>query len=419
MCLLAARQLFLEKGRQCTDCLYLLQANRGRKMGRVPDPRSTSAPVDTTAEPSLIPDLITRIPWPRWELFIIVLAAGVLLVSCLLCGVYCCCRRCQRRRKQPKDKEAVGLGSAPSSTTTHLVQPDVDCLEPCSGGPQQWGRLLLSLEYDSGSQEIRVGLRQAENLKAEGTADPYACVSISTEAGRRHETKVHRGTLCPMFEETCHFSVPPAELPGATLKVQLLDFKRFSEHEPLGELQLSLGTVDPQHVLENWYQLGPPGTTEPEQMGELCFSLRYVPTSGRLTVVVLEARGLNPGISEPFVKVQLMLNQRKWKKKKTSSKKNTTMPYFNEAFTFLVPFSQLQSVDLVLAVWAHGLQLRAEPVGKVLLGSRASGQPLQHWADMLAHARRPIAQWHHLQSPREVDRALALKPRLPLPRPRS
>lgn len=31
-------------------------------------------------------------------------------------------------------------------------------------------------------------------------------------------------------------------------------------------------------------------------MGELCFSLRYVPSSGRLTVVVLEARGLNPGL---------------------------------------------------------------------------------------------------------------------------
>lgn len=31
-------------------------------------------------------------------------------------------------------------------------------------------------------------------------------------------------------------------------------------------------------------------------MGELCFSLRYVPGSGRLTVVVLEARGLNPGL---------------------------------------------------------------------------------------------------------------------------
>lgn len=41
-----------------------------------------------------------------------------------------------------------------------------------------------------------------------------------------------------------------------------MDFKRFSEHEPLGELQLPLGTVDLQHVLESWYQLGPPGSTE-------------------------------------------------------------------------------------------------------------------------------------------------------------
>ncbi|KAL1788483.1 synaptotagmin-8 isoform X2 [Sigmodon hispidus] len=387
-------------------------------MGYVLDPRSTSTPVDITAEPSLIPGLITRMPWPRWVLVIIILAAGVLLVSCLLCVIYCCCRRRQRRRKQPRNKEAVGLGSPCSSINTHLVQPDVGCLEPCSGGPRQWGRLLLSLEYDFGSQEIRVGLRQAENLKAEGTADPYARISVSNEAGRRYETKVYRGTLCPVFAETCCFLVPPAELPRTTLKVQLLDFKRFSEHEPLGELQLSLGTVDPQHVLESWYQLGPPGTTEPEQIGELCFSLRYVPSSGRLTVVVLEARGLNPGLVEPYVKVQLMLKQRKWKKKKTSCKKGTITPYFNEAFTFLVPFSQIQSVDLVLAVWDHGLQLRAEPVGKVLLGPRASGQPLQHWADMLAHARRPIAQWHHLQSPRKVDHALALKPRLPLPRPR-
>lgn len=46
--------------------------------------------------------------------------------------------------------------------------------------------------------------------------------------------------------------------------------------------------------------------------------------------------------AEAYVKVQLILNQRKWKKNKTSSKKGTTNPYFNEAFVFLVPVSQLQ-----------------------------------------------------------------------------
>lgn len=124
-------------------------------MGHALNPFSTSAPLDATAGPSLIPDLITRIPWPRWTLFIAILAAGVLLVSCLLCVICCYCHR-HRHRKQPKDKETVGLGSARNSTTTHLVQPDVDCLEPCSGGDQQWGRLLLSLEYDFGSQEVRL-----------------------------------------------------------------------------------------------------------------------------------------------------------------------------------------------------------------------------------------------------------------------
>lgn len=37
-----------------------------------------------------------------------------------------------------------------------------------------------------------------------------------------------------------------------------------------------------------------------------------------------------------------MLSQRKWKKRRTSARKGTASPYFNEAFSFLVPFSQIQ-----------------------------------------------------------------------------
>ncbi|XP_032346115.1 synaptotagmin-8 isoform X2 [Camelus ferus] len=396
------------------------------EMGHPPDPYSVPAPVGTSAGPGLIPDLITRIPWSRWALVAATVLAGVLLVSCLLCAS-CCCRRRGRHRKKPRDKKAVGLGRACGTTTTHLVQPDVDNVESGPGGPQQWGRLQLSLEYDFGSQEIKVGLRQAADLRPGGpraTADPYARVSLSPLSGRSHETKVHRSTLCLVFDETCCFHVPPDELPQTALRVQVLDGRSLSQHQPLAELSLPLGAVDLQHVLELWLQLGPPGAAEPEQVGELCCSLRYVPGSGRLTVVVLEARGLSPGLAEPYVKVQLLLKQRKWKKRKTSARKGTAAPYFNEAFTFPVPFSQIQpaspqSVDLVLAVWARGPQFRPEPVGKVVLGARASGQPLQHWADMLAHARRPVVQWHRLQPAREVDRALALQPRWRLPLPGS
>ncbi|XP_010329431.2 synaptotagmin-8 [Saimiri boliviensis] len=422
-------------------------------MGHSPDSPSVPAPAGTTALSGLIPDLIARTPWPNWAGTAGAFASGVPLLSGLLSAVCCCCR-CHR--KKPRDKEAVGLGSAWGTTTTCLVQPDVESLQPSPAAAPPWGCLQLSLEYDSGRQEIRVGLRQAADLRPGGTVDPYARLSISTQAGHRHETKVHRGTLCPVFDETCCFhvsqgwaagrlggtgrlggwaagaaglgqrawllplpQVPQAELPGATLQVPLFHFRRFSGHEPLGELRLPLGTMDLQHVLKQWYPLGPPGATEPEQVAELCCSLQYVPGSGRLTMVVLEAQGLRPGLVEPYVKVQLMLNQRKWKKRKTAGRKGTAAPYFNEAFTFLGPFSQVQNVDLVLAIWDRGPQLGAEPVGKVHLGARASGQPLQHWADMLAQARQPVVQWHPLRPVREVDRALAPQPRLPLPLPRS
>ncbi|XP_069915831.1 synaptotagmin-8 isoform X2 [Oryctolagus cuniculus] len=232
----------------------------GGRMGQPTEtPGAPATAGTTTALPGLIPDLVSRIHWPRWALVVLALAAGALVLSCIVCAV-CCCRRRQRRRKKPGDKEAVGLGSARSTTTTHPVQPEVDDLE---SGLQPWGRLQLSLEYDPAAQELKVGLRQAAALKAAGTVDCYARASVSTQPGHRHETRVHHDTPCPVFDETCCFHVPRAELPRASVRVQLFNFRRFSEHEPLGELLLPLGSEDLQHVLERWHQLGPPGSAEP------------------------------------------------------------------------------------------------------------------------------------------------------------
>uniref|UniRef100_A0ACB8G2Y8 Synaptotagmin-A n=1 Tax=Sphaerodactylus townsendi TaxID=933632 RepID=A0ACB8G2Y8_9SAUR len=310
----------------------------------------------------------------------------------------------------------VGING--SSTTTNLVQPDTEDIE-CGLEDEKRGQLQYSLEYDFRSQELKVGLKQAAELKAMdsgGTSDPYVIVYLTSDMKKKYETKVYRKTLNPVFNDSFIFQGEVAE---STLVMQVYDFNRFSKHDIIGEMRLPLGDVDLQHVIEQWHELTAASKIEQERLGEICFSLRYVPSTSKLTVVILEAKKLKRmdahGLSDPYVKVQVTLNKKKWKKKKTSIKKNTLSPYFNEAFVFEVPFSVIQNIDLVISVWDHDKVTKDDQIGKVFLGCRATGNQLRHWSDMLANPRRPVAQWHSLQPVEDVDKTMGLKSRFKLP----
>lgn len=70
--------------------------------------------------------------------------------------------------------------------------------------------MRVQLEYDFNSNSLAVTVHQAEDLPAldmGGTSDPYVKVYLLPDKKKKFETKVHRKTLSPIFNETFTFKV--------------------------------------------------------------------------------------------------------------------------------------------------------------------------------------------------------------------
>lgn len=146
--------------------------------------------------------------------------------------------------------------------------------------------------------------------------------------------------------------VPYEELGGKTLVMSVYDYDRFSKHDVIGEVKIAMNTIDLGRPIEEWRDLESADQEEvitnqamknkmillsdsgfakiwaskctedpdrvepvfkrktkyfckvfvmlhvsslcaqPEKLGDICISLRYVPTAGKLTVCILEAKNL-------------------------------------------------------------------------------------------------------------------------------
>jgi len=284
------------------------------------------------------------------------------------------------------------------------------------------GSLRHSLRYDFESSSLCVAILEARNLPAMdlcGTSDPYVKVYLSQTSSNGPsqrptsltcKTKIHKRTLNPTFNETFNIPIAYEELKKQTLNLIVFDYDRLLRHDQIGQITIDLGERNlSQLTQEEWSDLerGPGSCSNSQsggQLGDICLSLRYVPTAGKLTVGVVEARNLKKmdlaGLSDPYVKLALNGEDgRRLKKKKTSIKKCTLNPHYNESFSFEVPFELVQKVQLCVTVIDYDRIGTSEPIGRIILGcDKTSGETeTRHWLDMLASARRPIVQWHSLK----------------------
>lgn len=359
------------------------------------------------------------IPW--WMVFAVGLLGLLVVGFCCYCLCYrkCCKKKKKEEKKAVKEKVDLKAVQMLAASYQEKVQPSVDELDYNSDEFQsdgssgvKIGRIHFTLDYSFNENSLTVGVVEAQDIPAKdfsGTSDPYARVMLLPDRKKKYDTKVHRKTLNPVFKETFVFkNIPYSDITNRTLCIELYDFDRFSRHDIIGEAKLPLIDVDLATNIDEWRALIPPSSSggflghSKAELGQICFSLRYVPAAGKLQVVILEAKDLKSmdvsGYSDPYVKIALIQEGRKLKKKKTTVKKRTLNPYFNENFTFQVAFENIEQTSLIISVLDYDRVGRSEVIGKCVVGELSSGPDQQHWADMLASPRRAIAQWHTLHN---------------------
>ncbi|KAG9338036.1 hypothetical protein JZ751_027200, partial [Albula glossodonta] len=127
------------------------------------------------------------------------------------------------------------------------------------------GQLHFILKYDCDLEQLIVKIHKAQDLPAKdfsGTSDPYVKIYLLPDRKTKHQTKVHRKTLNPVFDEVFLFPVAYTELPTRKLHFSVYDFDRFSRHDIIGQV-----------VVDNFLDLADfPRETR------LCRDIQYVST---------------------------------------------------------------------------------------------------------------------------------------------
>ncbi|XP_062314863.1 synaptotagmin-6 [Osmerus eperlanus] len=273
------------------------------------------------------------------------------------------------------------------------------------------GKINFSLKYDYEEEALIVNILKAFDLPAKdicGSSDPYVKVYLLPDR-KKFQTRVHRKTLNPTFDESFQFPVPYEELAIRKLHMSVFDFDRFSRHDMIGEVEVDnlFETSDLSRETVIWRDIQY-ATSESVDLGEIMFSLCYLPTAGRLTLTVLKCRNLKAmditGYSDPYVKVSLICDGRRLKKKKTTIKKNTLNPTYNESIIFDIPPDSMDTVSLHISVMDYDLVGHNEIIGVNRVGCNAEGLGRDHWNEMLAYPRKPVAHWHPLLESKKSEK---------------
>uniref|UniRef100_A0ACB8F7M9 Synaptotagmin-15 n=1 Tax=Sphaerodactylus townsendi TaxID=933632 RepID=A0ACB8F7M9_9SAUR len=284
---------------------------------------------------------------------------------------------------------------------------EVDFPEGCIG------RLWFSLEYKQESEKLLISLIKARKLQPpSNSCSPFVKIYLLPDERRYLQSKIKRKNLNPQFDEDFVFQVSSNTLHQRTLRFCVYHVDKQKKHVLLGQVMFPLKneTLSEDNKVVIWRDLEAENLERISLvMGTCGFKVlplnkldRYNDYLGRLTVVVLRARGLrfqnDRQAASVFVKVSLMNHNQFIKSKRTSAVLESPNPLYNETFSFKIEQMELDTASLSLSVIQNGERNETCSLGRVVVGPfmYTRGKELEHWNEMISKPKELVKRWHAL-----------------------
>uniref|UniRef100_A0A1I8AGX4 C2 domain-containing protein n=1 Tax=Steinernema glaseri TaxID=37863 RepID=A0A1I8AGX4_9BILA len=288
----------------------------------------------------------------------------------------------------------------PHASTRHLPQ-----------GSGSLGSIQFSLRYVSEEKKLVVHLIRAKCLKAmdkNGFSDPYVKLHLIPGVAKatKMTSKTVEKTLNPEWnEELVYYGVTEEDKQRKTLRLTVYDRDRIGS-DFLGETRYQLKRLQNNQVLLlNRYLEGalpvPHEKNEDEERGKILVGVSYNVQQGSLFIHVKRAAELigmdSTGFSDPYCKVSLTPLSSKLHKQKTSIKKRTLNPEWNETIKFIVPYKDLPKKTLQINVLDHDVAKQDDYIGGLILSTAAKGDRAKQWQQVIENPGQTFEFWHKLE----------------------
>lgn len=274
------------------------------------------------------------------------------------------------------------------------------------------GLLEFSLLYDCANNALHCTIVRARGLKAmdsNGLSDPYVKLHLLPGASKstKLRTKTIHKTLNPEWNESLtYYGITEDDVLKKTLRLSVLDEDAFG-FDFIGETRVPLKRLKPHQTKHFNVYLEKQLPLEKDDdliaiRGKILLSLRFATSKQCLIVRIIRCAELaamdSNGYSDPYVKVYLKPDKDKRSKFKTTVKKRTLNPEYNEEFTYDIKHNELAKKTLEITVWDKDIGKANDFIGGVQLGINAKGERLKHWFETLKTPDREFRRWHILSA---------------------